>query len=279
MDDDHDLGLPHDLGAILTRRRALFFLGSATALISGGCDQIPFIGRSEAEVAATGTDGKACIVHPGETQGPFPADGSNNAHGTLANVLSDTGIVRKDMRPNLGKSDTIADGVELRLTAKLVAVGPGCKTLAGCALYVWHCDAEGRYSLYELADATYLRAVGVTDANGEAQFVTVVPGCYRGRYPHIHFEVYSSLDKATDYRNRLLTSQLAIPAEACTEVYHRDPAYRDSIANFASSPLERDGIFRDNTPKQLAAQTLSMTKAADGSYDATVLIGINSTAL
>lgn len=279
MHEDHDLGLPHDLGMLLTRRGALGGLGAATALLAAGCDRLPFISRSEAEVAAEGPDGKVCVVHPEETQGPFPADGSNRAHGTLANVLNDSGIVRKDLRPSLGTSATRADGVELRLTAHLVAVGPGCASLSGHAIYLWHCDAAGRYSIYELPNMSYLRGVGITDANGKATFVTILPGCYRGRYPHMHFEVYPSIEKATDYNNRLLTSQLAIPAEVCREVYGRNPAYHASIETFAHTSLQGDGIFADNTPKQLAAQTLTMTKSADGCYVATVTIGINSKAL
>lgn len=43
----------------------------------------------------------------------------------------------------------------------------------------------------------YLRGVQVTNASGQVSFTTVFPGCYTGRYPHTHFEVYSSLGLAT----------------------------------------------------------------------------------
>lgn len=275
--DAHDLGLAHDLASILSRRKVLALFGASAAVAAGGCDRLPFLSRAEAEVAAKGPDGLQCVVHPAETAGPFPADGSNRAHGTLANVLRESGIVRRDMRNNLGGGG-VADGIELTLTAYLVSVGQSCTPLAGHAIYLWHCDAEGRYSVYDLEQASYLRAVAVTDAQGKAEFVTIVPGCYMGRYPHMHFEVYPSLETATDYRNRLLTSQLAIPEQACNDVYSRHAAYAASIANFARSPLDRDGIFRDNTPGQLKAQTPEMRKLDSGSYEATVTIGLKSAA-
>lgn len=273
-DDDHDLGLPHDLGNLLSRRAALTLLGSTAAAGLAGCDMLPFTGRAEAEVIGRSADGSECVVHPRETAGPFPADGSNRAHGTLANVLRDSGIVREDMRGNLGNAGKPADGVALKLTVMLVDVERACSPLKDHAIYLWHCDAAGKYSIYELREATYLRAVGVSDAQGRATFTTIVPGCYMGRFPHIHVEVYPSLGKATDYRNRILTSQLAIPADVCKAVYDRAPAYKPSIAAFARSPLERDGIFMDNTPKELAAQTLSMTREADGSYRGSITIGL-----
>lgn len=274
--DDHDAGLPHDLGQLLTRRHALgLFSASAASVAVGACDWLPPFAKATAEVIAKGADGRECVAHPTETAGPFPADGSNRAHGTLANVLADSGIVRRDMRMSLGREASSADGVPLHLTIALVSVGKTCAPLAGHALYLWHCDAAGKYSIYELADRSYLRAVGVSDAAGTFQFQTIVPGCYDGRYPHMHFEVYSSLERATSYRNRILTSQLALPADVCAATYRSHPAYRESIGNFARSPLDRDGIFRDNTPKQLAAQTVSMTGDSGAmGYRGMVTIGI-----
>lgn len=94
-------------------------------------------------------------------------------------------------------------------------------------------------------------------ARGQARFTTILPGCYPGRYPgrypHMHFEAYASLDKAASYRNRILTSQLAMSANVCRTVYDGLPTYRASIRNYARSPIKRDNVFADNTAKQLAA--------------------------
>src|SRR5271170_2803637 len=212
----HDLGLQHDLGAYLNRRRALALVASATAI-----GALSDLGRgrifptAQAEAIAKASDGRECLLDPTETEGPFPGDGSNNAHGTLANVLKSGGIVRRDMRTNIAKTAIAAEGQAFDLEITLVNVRQACAPLAGHAIYLWHCDALGRYSIYDLPNASYLRAVGVTDSVGNAAFTTIFPGCYPGRYPHIHFEVYMSLERATSYKNRLLTSQMAMPADAC----------------------------------------------------------------
>jgi protocatechuate 3,4-dioxygenase beta subunit len=272
--DDHDRGLPYDLSVLRSRRAALGWLATAGAagLLAACGDSI----GAQRDVVAKRPDGAECVLHTEETAGPFPADGSNRAHGTLANVLADSGIVRRDMREGLGKSGGTAAGTPLDLTLTLVNVGNACAPLAGHAIYLWHCDAEGRYSIYDLPDQTYLRAVGVTDERGRAQFTTILPGCYPGRYPHMHFEVYASLDRATSYRNRLLTSQLAMPADACRAAYDSVAAYRASVAPFARSPLQRDGIFADNTPKQLAAQTPELAGDPSSGYRGTVTIGLKA---
>lgn len=272
--DDHDLGLPHDLRMLVKRRKVLTLMVSAGAAgLLTSCDDI--FSHAEEEVTATGADRTQCVAHPAETAGPYPADGSNQAHGTLVNVLGDSGIIRRDMRPNIqGGPETSAPGVRLEFTARLVNVSNSCAPVKGHAMYLWHCDAEGRYSLYDLPGVAYLRGVGVSDDQGVISFTTIVPGCYRGRYPHMHFEIYPSLEQATDYRNRILTSQLAIPGAVCQSVYESDANYRTSLSNFADSPLERDMIFADNTPNQLAAQTLTMKGSPDAGYDGEVTIGL-----
>lgn len=274
--DAHDRGLAFDLRHLMSRRRALSLTG--VVLASGAiaaCDKLPFFSDAEADVTAKGPDGRECVADPHETEGPFPADGSNEAHGTLANVLTRSGVVRQDMRTGVNPAEPKAEGAALRLTLSLVNVGSACAPLAGHAVYLWHCDAAGHYSIYDLPATSYLRAVGVSDAKGAVLFDTIVPGCYEGRYPHMHFEVYRNLEAAADYRNRMLTSQLAIPGDLCTVVYNAHPAYRDSIAHFAKSSLDRDGIFRDNTPKQLAAQTLKLAPLdIYGGHKASVTIAL-----
>lgn len=274
--DDHNRGLKYDLDTLVKRRQVLnlmALLGMSGLL--AGCDDVPFFSRSDAEVTNNSTDGSECVAHPRETAGPFPGDGSNRVHGTLANVLDDSGIVRNDMRPNIGGApETTAPGIRLDLKAKLTNVTDSCRPLKGYVIYLWHCDAAGRYSLYDIPDATYLRAVGETDAQGEVAFTTIVPGCYAGRYPHMHFEVYPSLAQATNYRSRILTSQLVIPATVCRAVYNSDPDYRMSLGNFQDAPLSRDMVFADNTPKQLAAQTLAMVGSPGEGYQGEVTIGL-----
>ncbi|WP_424956123.1 hypothetical protein [Hyphomicrobium sp. 1Nfss2.1] len=272
----HDLGLVHDL-AMIGRRRVLAGLGAigAAALLSA-CGDEPFFDRAEADVIGSGADGSQCVAHPRETAGPYPADGSNRAHGTLANVLDKSGIVRADMRPSLEAGQPAAAGVPLELTVELVNVKDACAPLGGYAIYLWHCDAEGRYSIYDLPEASFLRAVGVADGSGKVSFTTIFPGCYRGRFPHMHFEVYPSLEKATDYKNRILTSQLAMPEALCGAVYDAGGVYQTSIANYAASPLAEDGIFANNTRRQLAAQTPVLEGSMADGFRGRVVIGLRA---
>lgn len=274
-DDDHDRGLQHDLQTLLERRQILTGaagVGASAALTA--CDWLPGMSQAQPEKAASANDGGSCVVHPTETAGPFPADGSNSAHGTLANVLTDSGVVRRDIRFDLGQNENPAAGARLDLTLRLVNVNDACRPLAGYAVYLWHCDAEGAYSIYNLPNRNYLRGVGVSDQSGQLMFTTIIPGCYPGRYPHMHFEVYPSLEAATDYRNRILTSQLVIPSQTCQSVYSRDTIYGASLGHFKYIPLDRDGIFRDNTPKQLDAQTIAMMVNGQDGYNGNVAIGL-----
>ena len=135
---------------------------------------------ARAEAIAKAADTRNCLLEPNETEGPFPGDGSNIAHGRLANVLERSGIVRREMRANVGNTAIATQGQALDLEITLEKAGRGCKPLAGHAIYIWQCDALGRYSIYDVPNASYLRAVGVTDTAGKAVFTTIFPGCYSG---------------------------------------------------------------------------------------------------
>jgi protocatechuate 3,4-dioxygenase beta subunit len=85
-------------------------------------------------------------------------------------------------------------------------------------------------------------------------FTTIFPGCYAGRWPHIHFEVYASLADATGGGTALATSQLAIPEDACNQAYDAD-GYAQSVTNLAPLTLGSDQVFADGTALQLATAT------------------------
>ena len=99
--------------------------------------------------------------------------------------------------------------------------GADCAPLAGAAVYVWHCDRDGNYSLYSQAAANenYLRGVQAAGDDGVVTFDSIFPASYQGRWPHIHFEVYPSLETATDEANKIATSQIALPKDVCDTVY------------------------------------------------------------
>src|SRR5689334_5855854 len=197
--DDHDRGLAFDLTNLVTRRRALIMLGGVVAAAIVGCsgdDDSTAAGASStsstsASGATTTTAGAAACdaAIPQETAGPFPGDGSNGP-----DALSESGIVRSDITSSIGSSTGKAEGVPVTVNLLIQDQAKGCAPMVDAAVYVWHCDREGRYSMYSqgATDQNYLRGVQKTDASGRVSFVSIVPACYSGRWPHIHYEIYSS---------------------------------------------------------------------------------------
>ena len=295
---DHDLGLQHDLATIASRmvgrRRALALFGAAGASgLLAGCGgggtasagnsttaallttPAPATTTTTTATSTTTTTSSGCVALPTETNGPFPADGSNTASGLTSNVLTSSGVVRTDIRSSfVGSSTAIAAGVQLALKIKLANTSATCAPLSGYAVYLWHCDAVGKYSLYDLPNESYLRGVQVSDANGEVSFQTIVPGCYSGRYPHIHFEVYPTLASATTYRNLRLVSQLAIPSAVAGAVYSGSAAYTGSTANFARVTTSSDNVLGDNSAAQIAAMTPALTGDVTAGYAGSVTVGL-----
>ncbi|MEO6512433.1 MAG: intradiol ring-cleavage dioxygenase, partial [Nocardioides sp.] len=204
---------------------------------------------------------------PEETAGPYPGDGSNGP-----NVLTESGIVRSDITSSFGDASGVAEGVSVTVKLKVYDLnGDQATPLAGSAVYLWHCDRDGNYSLYSdaAADENYLRGVQEAADDGTLEFTTIFPACYAGRWPHMHFEVYESLDAATSASNKLRTSQLALPQDVCETVYATD-GYEQSVANLSQVSLDSDGVFSDGYSLQMATLTGSV---ADG-YVATLNIPV-----
>jgi protocatechuate 3,4-dioxygenase beta subunit len=178
---------------------------------------------------------------PQETAGPYPADGSNGP-----NVLVEDGVVRRDIRASFGSGSGVATGVPLTIDLTLVDSANSGAPLAGAAVYLWHCDAEGRYSVYSdgVTEENYLRGVQEADADGKLSFTSIFPGAYSGRWPHIHFEVFATLTSATAGGNAIATSQIALPEDVCAAVYETD-GYSASVRNLAQTSLDSDNVFSD----------------------------------
>ena len=280
--DDHDKGLAHDLDT-LGRRRVLLGtagLAAATLLTAWGCgggsdassDSSSSSGSSDSS-SSSGSSGSSgtCAVSAEETQGPYPADGSNTINGSVSNALALTGIVRSDITTSFGSMSGTAGGVPVTLKLTLVNTNSSCATLDGYAIYVWHCSREGVYSLYGATDQNWLRGVQPTDASGVATFTTIFPGCYSGRMPHIHIEVYRSETTATSYTNKLKTTQLAFPTDVCTTVYDTASGYSASVSNFQQISFATDNVFSDGTSTEMATVTGNVT---DG-YTVALQLGIS----
>lgn len=222
------------------------------------------------------TSSSSCVLNATETNGPYPADGTNTLNGMAVNALTQSGIVRSDIRSSVGSSTTTAPGVPFTLTLNVLNANNNCAALANYAIYIWHCDRAGNYSLYSsgVQGENYLRGVQVTNASGQASFTTIFPGCYTGRYPHIHFEVYSSLGLATLGSNARLISQIALPRDACTTVYASATGYSASTTALNGVTLASDNVFGDNTSAQNAQMTASVSGSVAAGYTGTVTIGV-----
>jgi protocatechuate 3,4-dioxygenase beta subunit len=270
--DDHHEGLSRDLPGLvergLGRRGLLSLLGGvgAAALVSCGTDDdgltevtTPSGGPGGgtppgSSSSSTAADGEI----PEETAGPYPGDGSNGP-----NVLTESGVVRSDITTGFGTASGVAVGVPLTIRLRVLdANGDDVAPYEGAAVYLWHCDRDGQYSMYSeaIADENYLRGVQVAGSDGWLEFQTILPGAYSGRWPHAHFEVYPSVDDATSASNRLRTSQLALPEDVCAEVYAEAEGYSSSEANLSQSSLESDMVFSDGYSLQMAKLTGSVSE-------------------
>jgi protocatechuate 3,4-dioxygenase beta subunit len=270
--DEDDLGLVYDIRTLVNRRAALgLFGGIATATLLAACAPIASstgstTGATGSPGSTTGTDSTSTGEVPDETAGPYPGDGSNGV-----NVLDDSGIVRTDIRSSFGSSTTTADGVPLtiKLTVRDATTG---SALTGAAVYLWHCNRDGGYSLYGqgLENENYLRGVQEVDSSGTATFTSIFPAAYSGRWPHIHFEVYSDVDTAVASGPIVKTSQIALPKETCDLVYATS-GYEQSVSNMSQSSLASDNVFGDDGGiHQIANMSGSV---ADG-FTAALTIGV-----
>jgi protocatechuate 3,4-dioxygenase beta subunit len=262
-------GLHRDLLAtgVAMDRRGLLRLAARLG-VGVGALQLLGCGASPASPSGTSTGSSTSTCSgkiPEETQGPYPGDGSNGP-----NVLSLTGVVRSDIRPSFAGLTGTADGVPLTIVLTIVSVST-CAPLAGRAVYLWHCDRLGRYSLYSsgVTNQNYLRGVQEADASGKVTFTAIYPACYAGRWPHIHFEVYPSLSAATNVSNKTATSQIALP-KATNDLVYATSGYAASVANAAQVSLATDNVFSDGSSLELA----TITGSVAGGFTAALTVAV-----
>ena len=164
---------------------------------------------------------EACEVSPKETKGPFP--NKTPSDYMRAHIIGD----RK--------------GIALLITMTILNKNDSCKPLTNALVDVWHCDAIGDYSEYnmrsgDLSEKHFLRGRQTSDANGQVSFVSIFPGYYRGRAPHIHVEVLSKGKKS------LLATQIAFPDAICDTVYVTENYPGTDYVSSGSDSLFRDSL-------------------------------------
>ena len=258
-----DQGLGFDLATLASRRQILRAFGlGATVLGLAACSTN---GSPSATGTATSTSGEI----PDETAGPYPGDGSNGP-----DVLQQSGIVRSDIRKSFATAGGTAQGVPMTLELTVTDMAGGNKPFAGAAVYVWHCDREGRYSLYSdgVQDQNYLRGVQIADSAGNVRFTSIFPACYSGRWPHIHFEVYPDQASITDATKAIATSQVALPKDTCATVY-KQSGYEQSVQNLSQVSLTSDNVFGDDGGVR---QIPTVTGDSSSGYSVALDVGVDT---
>ena len=178
--------------------------------------------KEEGAMPDTGGDG-SCTLSPSETAGPYPI--KTPADLVRANIVADR------------------EGIALLTTLTVQDRNKDCAPMAGVYVDIWHCDSDGNYSEYGgFTSQHFLRGRQLTDANGQVSFISIYPGWYPGRAPHIHVEVLDS-----DLES-LLVSQIAFPEDISRTVY--------ATANYKGvydTSNSADNIFADSLDGNMGA--------------------------
>ncbi|WP_116951198.1 intradiol ring-cleavage dioxygenase [Jiangella endophytica] len=237
---------------LIARRRALGLggtvgLGAVLAACGVGAANGTGSPAATATPSATGTDLVALLdavdmagTSPETTEGPY---------------WFDVDSIRSDLRE---------DRPGATLTLALRVQDAQNTPLPDSVVEIWHCDAGGEYSGFEVAsggppgsdggqstsdgsysqgdteseptdDGTYLRGAQVADADGIVRFTSIYPGWYRGRTVHIHVRVH--VDQQT-----VLTTQLFFDDELSDQVYAAAP-YSDHTGRDTGN--DADSIYAD----------------------------------
>ncbi len=168
----------------------------------GSIVAIPTIIACKKDDDTTGSDDAnpiACNTSPVETAGPFPI--KTPADWVRENIIGDR------------------SGVALMINFTIQNTNNNCAVLEGALVDIWQCDAKGNYSEYEgqldgnFTNEHFLRGRQTTDANGNASFISIYPGWYPGRTPHLHLEIKSSSGTS------LLITQVSFPDDVSNTVY------------------------------------------------------------
>lgn len=281
-----DQGLAFDVTTLATRRLMLTVAGIGAASLfvaacsSSGSNSTTTTSTTSSSTTSTSTTTGSSTTTaastsslteiPDETAGPYPGDGSNGP-----DVLEQSGIIRSDIRSSFGGASGVAEGVPLDFELTILDMANGNVPFEGVAVYAWHCNREGLYSMYSegVTDQNFLRGVQVTDADGKVRFTSIFPACYSGRWPHIHFEVYPDVADITDSTNAIATSQIALPEEVCNVVFAEN-GYESSVRNLAEVSLDSDNVFGDDSG---VSQLATVTGSVSDGYLATLVVGVDTT--
>lgn len=191
-----------------------------------------------------------CSLMPDKTAGPFPLDEQFD---------------RRDVTEGY-------PGHPMRLGLRVVDAS--CAAVPGARVEIWHCDASGDYSAFvdggggkdEAEGSTFLRGTQTADDDGIVEFLTIVPGWYRGRAVHIHLRVHLDDDI-------VLTSQLFFEAAYLAEVYAGDAYVEFGLPDTSN---ESDNIAGDAEAEGTIVHTAPGPTSLGSGTLALLNLGINA---
>lgn len=207
--------------------------------------------KSDHDDADTNVSGDgSCSVSPSETKGPFP-------------IKTPSQLVLENI-----KSDRV--GIALLINLVIENKNSNCSPLAGVLVDVWHCDKDGNYSEYggtsmqqtDYTSVHFLRGRQTSNSKGEVSFISIFPGWYQGRAPHVHVEVLSNSGAS------LLVTQIAFPENVSSTVYSSTNYAAHGQADTSNT---KDNVFSDSLADELATLTGNLT---DG-YTLSKTIAVN----
>ena len=164
-------------------------------------------------------------------------------------MLTESGVVRSDIRSSFGEFSGTAEGVPLTIKLAIQDAANGCSPVRrrrGLPLALRPSRVATRSTPQGATDQNYLRGVQAAGDDGVVTFQSIFPACYSGRWPHIHFEVYPNL--ASGDRRRQRDRHLAgrparrTPATRST----RPTGYEQSVQNLQQVSLATDNVFGDD---------------------------------
>jgi len=101
-----DQGLSFDVGTLVSRRGVLGLFGLGVAGAAGlSLAACGASASSSPGATASASSSSGLTEIPDETNGPYPADGTNGP-----DILEDSGVIRKDITSSFGTSTTKAEG-------------------------------------------------------------------------------------------------------------------------------------------------------------------------
>ena len=196
-----------------------------------------------------------CVLTPEVTEGPYWIDDK---------------LTRRDIRE--GKP-----GLPL-VVAFTVVNARTCRPIKGADVEIWHCDATGNYSGFDSGSGggpggggrpqtstRYLRGHQRSNAGGVATFLTVFPGWYPGRTPHIHMKVHvGSADRVVH------TGQVFFNGATTAAVYRQAPY---SSHGQPDTPHARDTIYAQAGGSRAVVRLSRRPRGARG-YRGRIVIGV-----